>query len=186
MIPLGYMLKKVAAAPEWMQAPQVEQVCSLSNHVSEDFAHYVDLWKHNGWWLFDSPASVEEAAAEKSIGLTGLTLFYYEAFEDEYDEDGKTWSAISPEAGFVTAVMIPEVKALMGYDVVTYTVNAAPECSPLSCNALAKDIATNRFCLLDDFEQARNLLESGAFDGSEPGPFRIVAVYTPGRKSIVS
>ena len=178
MIPLGYMLKNVVPAPDWMNAPQVDFVYSLSGHVSEDFADYIPLWQHNGWWLFNDPKSLTEAAAEIAGDRTGLTMFYYEAFDQQYDGDDKTWTAIAPEPSFNTDVVAPATKTLCGYDVVTYTVNTSPECSPLSCCALASEIATNRFCLIDDFEGAKKLVESGVFDNSEPGPFRIVAVYT--------
>jgi len=178
MIPLGYMLKSVKSAPEWLHAPQVEIVYSLSSCVSENFADYIALWKHNGWWLFNSPSSVREAAALEGVDLAGLTLFYYEVFDREYDKQIKAWSEISPEPSIETSVVVPESKILCGYDIVTYYAKTSPECSPLSCNDLARDIPTNRFCLLDDFDNARSLLESGALEHGEPGPFRIVAVYT--------
>ena len=178
MIPLGYMLKQVAATPEWMKAPQVKQVFSVSNCVSRDFADYVPRWRHNGWWLFDSPAALHALAADMHVPVAGLTMFYYEAFEQEYDADKKAWTAIASEPDVPTNVQIPASKHLQGFDVVTFTVHTTPECSPLSCNALAAEIGTNPSCLLDSLERARALLESGAFDNSEPGPFRIVAVYT--------
>lgn len=48
----------------------------------------------------------------------------------------------------------------------------------VSCNALAAEIDTNAHCLLRSFDEARELIESGKFDGSEPGPFRIFGVYS--------
>ena len=178
MIPLGYMLKTVEGMPEKLAIPGVELVYSLSSHISENFADYIPEWKHNGWGLFDSPAAVMETAARKGVALDGLTLFYYEAFASEYDEDDKTWYPIAPKPEFRTAVTVPAAKTLHGYDVVAYTSGWFPECSPLSCNAVAKDVQTNRFCLLDDIDAARADLEAGVFDNSEPGPFRLVAVYT--------
>ena len=35
---------------------------------------------------------------------------------------------------------IPEARVLEGYDVVTFSAQTSPECSPLSCNALASEI----------------------------------------------
>jgi hypothetical protein len=55
-----------------------------------------------------------------------------------------------------------------------------PACSPLSCNGLAAEITTNRRCLFDSFGEARQSIETGKFDGSEPGPFRIFRVYALG------
>ena len=102
---------------------------------------------------------------------------HYEVFEKEYDEDSKEWSTFEPEASFPTHVEVPENANLVGYDVTTFTVGTSPECSPLSCNSLATEIAVNRHCLFDTFEQAVEALEAGKFDDSEPGPFRVFAVY---------
>ena len=60
----------------------------------------------------------------------------------------------------------------------TFYVQTSPECSPLSCNSLAAEVETNTRCLLQSFEQARALLENGTFNDSEPGPYRIFAVYS--------
>ncbi len=51
---------------------------------------------------------------------------------------------------------------------------------PTSCNSLANEILTNAHCLLPDFDIAKRLVETGKFKDSEPGPYRIFAVYTLG------
>ena len=65
------MYKRVAVAPEWIGAPHVADVYSLSNHVSPDFADYINYWRHNGYWLFDSPATMRALAEEHSISIEG-------------------------------------------------------------------------------------------------------------------
>jgi hypothetical protein len=74
-------------------------------------------------------------------------------------------------------VAIPKIKQLEGFDVVSFSLQNSPECSPLSCS-LAQIIPVNRHCLLATFEEAVTALEAGLFDQSEPGPFRFFAVYT--------
>ena len=73
---------------------------------------------------------------------------------------------------------MPDEKELTGYDVVTFSFGNSAECSPLSCNALADEMQTNQHCLLSTLEQARQLLEWGRFDNTEPGPYRIFAVHS--------
>jgi len=99
-------------------------------------------------------------------------------FEEEFDASSRRWSALKSELSFPTSVEEPESAQLAGYDVTTFTAGASPECSPLSCNGLAAGVAVNRHCLFESFEQAKKSLEAGKFDHSEPGPFRIFAVYT--------
>jgi hypothetical protein len=178
MTPAGYMAKKVAQRPDLLKAPAVESVYSLSGCISEYFADYIKLWKHNGYWLFDSPDIIRALAREHAIPIDDCRIFYYEVFEQEFDEENIEWKPFAPERGCRTEVVPPARKRLEGYDVVTFAAGTSPECSPLSCNYLAATIATNRHCLFSSFDEAKARLEAGAFGESEPGPFRIFAVYS--------
>jgi hypothetical protein len=149
----------------------------VSGCISEEFTDYINYWKHNGYWLFNSLADIEQLCQQENIENTQNTLFYYEVFEKEYHEASKEWSTFEPEASFPTHVEAPEKIKLLGYDVATFFVGSSPECSPLSCNSFATEIPVNRYCLFDTFEQAVDALEAGKFDDSEPGPFRVFAVY---------
>jgi len=177
MIPVGYMAKYVSGRSEWLKAERVIDIYSVSNCISHDFADYIRYWEHNGYWFFDSPEIIQQVSKEHSLDLKGTQLFYYEVYELEFDEQDSRWASFEP-TDFVTEVVIPGNKHLEGYDVVTYFVGNNPECSPLSCNSLAAEIETNGHCLLSSLEEARQLLKEGRFNNSEPGPFRILAVYS--------
>lgn len=170
------MAKHVANRPEWLKVPHVQDIYSLSNCVSNNFADYIPYWKHNGYWLLDSPDIIRSVARENSISLAGTLLFYYEAYEKEFD--GKSWQAYKPEQSIPTNVSIPLEKKLEGFDVASFFVRTSPECSGLSCNSLAEQLPTNSHCLLASFEEAETLVGNGAFNDSEPGPYRIFAVHT--------
>lgn len=172
------MAKRVATRPDWLKTDRVTDVFSVSNCVSDNFADYINYWKHNGYWLFDSPETIRELAKENSLDLTNTRLFYYEVHELEYDEKERSWKPFGPEPSFKTEIVQPDKRHLEGYDVVTFYVHTSPECSPLSCNSLASEAETNEHCLLLSFEKAKQLLEEGKFDNSEPGPYRIFAVYS--------
>ncbi len=172
------MFKNVVNSPEWLETDAVVDVYSLSGCISKCFTDYIDYWRHNGHWLFDSPEIMEDLSKEMNLDLSGATLFYYEMHEYEYDGNVKDWAAISTELPFETNVRVPMNKYLQGFDVVSFTFNSTPECSPLSCNALAKEIPVNRHCLFNTFDEAKQSLEKGLFKNSEPGPYRIFAIYT--------
>ncbi len=180
MMPAGYMFKRVARRPDWLKAANVNDIYSLSGCVSENFADYTNYWRHNDHWLFNSSAAMETIARENNLDLNGLTLFYYEVFEEQFDEDSREWSAFDSEPSFGADVEAPKLARLEGFDVATFWAGAGPECSPLSCNGVAAEVAVNRHCLFESLEQAKSSLEAGKFDHSEPGPFRIFAVYTLG------
>ena len=179
MIPVGYMAKKVVQRPDWLKVPNVYDIYSVSSCFSRNFMDYINFWRHNGYWFFDTPRTIRELSQENKVDLKDLTFFYYEVYEKEFDEEQKTWLFFEPEE-FPTHVILPTHREFHGYDVVTFSMGTNPECSPLSCNHLASEIRTNAHCLLESFEETKKRLEVGRFDHAEPGPFRIFAVYTIG------
>lgn len=178
MIPIGYMYKTVSQRPDWLKKENVTDIYSVSNCISEDFTDWVDYWKHNGYWFFDSPKIIEELAKENSLSLKNCRLFYYEAFEEQWNSDDQKWEPYEPEKSFATNVLPPKGAVLQGYDIVSFCVQTSAECSPLSCNHMAREIEVNQHCLIFSFGEAKKYLEEGKFNECEPGPYRIFAVYT--------
>jgi hypothetical protein len=178
MIQVGYMAKRVVKRPDWLEASQVVDIYSVSNCNSKDFADYINDWKHNGFWFFDSPEIIRAVAREHSVDIGDTQLFFYEVYNLEYEDDRKSWERFEPEESFTTNVLVPAKKSLAGYDIVTFSTGNSAECSPLSCNSIAREVSTNEHCLLTSLEEAKRLLENGKFNNSEPGPFRIFAVYS--------
>jgi hypothetical protein len=176
MIPVGYMAKRISDRPASLEGDFVN-IYSVSGCMSRPFADFIDYWKHNGYWFFDSPAVIEALAREHEIDLAGTVLFYYEVHEDQFDG---TWERFEPEQSFPTDVTEPASKQLEGFDVVSFYAGTSPECSPLSCNALASEQEVNEHCLLTSEEEARTLVKSGRLGHAEPGPYRIFAVYSVG------
>jgi hypothetical protein len=176
MIPVGYMAKRVSKKPDWLKSARVVDIYSVSGCISEDFADYINYWKHNGYWLFDSPGVIKNLSKENSIHLDGASLFYYEAYEKEFD--GERWRPYGSELSIPTNVVLPSAKQLEGFDVVTFYARTSPECSPLSCNSLAENLRTNDHCLFDSFDEAETNIKNGAFSDCEPGALRIFAVYS--------
>jgi hypothetical protein len=178
MIPIGYMAKLSCEKPSALGLPQVTDIYSVNNCVNDDFADYVDFWKHNGYWFFDSPQIIRDVAEKSSTEITGSKLFYYEAHELEFD--GDNWRPFEPGFDIPVNVIPPLKKLLEGFDVVTIWVenSPAPEHSPLSCNGLAEKIPTNSHCLIDSFDGAKKALDDGMFRGLDPGAQRIFAAYS--------
>jgi hypothetical protein len=190
MIPAGYMAKRIVsrsqvfenmdsiyATTQLFEKTDIVDIYSVSGCISKDFADYTNFWKHNGYWIFDSPQIVQQIAEEHSIELAGTKIFYYEMYNQEFHGHNE-WKSFEPEASFTTDVEKPSRKNLEGYDIVTFSCGNSPECSPLSCNYYATTIPVNKHCLLSSFDNAYQLLEDGQFQGSEAGPFRIMAVYS--------
>ncbi|MFC1833594.1 hypothetical protein ACFL2Q_02525 [Thermodesulfobacteriota bacterium] len=180
MIPIGYMAKRVSLRPDWLHAPGVEDIYSVSHCVSDDFTEVCIHEDLNSYWFFDSPSIIWKIAKAYSIDMKGTKLFYYEMYELEFDHDenDQEWLAISVTTERSSCVVEPDEKHLEGYDLATYYAGEYPECSPLSCNHMAQEIPTNRHCLLATFAEAKQYLEKGFFVDCEPGIYRIIAVYS--------
>jgi hypothetical protein len=177
MFSVGYMAKHIIERPEWIKITQVKDSYSVSNCGSQNFAeYYVSFWKHNGYWFFNSPKDITDLSKAESISLNNTKLFYYEMYEKEFD--GVAWKTVIPTEMFKTNVEIPNFKKLEGYDIVTFSMGNSAECSPLSCNSMADSIKVNSHCLLESFEEAMTIIESPILENCEPGPMRILAVYS--------
>lgn len=178
MRPAGYLYKTVAARPDGAGIPDtVTTIASVSGCISKDFADYTNHWLHNGHWFFDHPQPMHAIAAEDEIDLSGMTLFYYEIYDRQFDDHARAWTDLD-DTQIPVAVAEPAAKTLLGFDVVSYSQRHAPECSPLSCNGLAQANPVNANCLFATIDDAKAALEAGRFEHSEPGPYRILAVYT--------
>lgn len=187
MIPLGYMYKPVRKKSALLNAESVVDIYSVSGCTAPEFADFIHFWKHNGYWLFNSPEDMQTLALEHDISLSGMTLFYYEGDGKEFDlvtdpnggdDDIPQWSPVKPESSFVTNIIPPKERSLAGFDIVEYSCgNSAEDCLMQCCDAIAAACKPNVHCLLDSYEEAKMHLESGIFHEHEPGPYRIVAVY---------
>jgi hypothetical protein len=84
MTPAGYLAKRVQIRVGF-HADGVLDVYSVSSHVNDNFADYINFWKHNGYWLFDSPEIIQAVAQANHVQLDCTSLFYYEVYEMEFD-----------------------------------------------------------------------------------------------------
>lgn len=174
MIPAGYMLKHSTCPPDFGDLAGIH---SVSGCVAELFDDYIPHWRHNGYWLYDDPATLWEIAAAEGIPTDGLTLFYYEVHPEAFDRESGTWSKLPP-VDPEPRVIAPVEPRFSGYDVVSFAVGTIPECSPLTCNHLWRKVPVNAFGLFATLSEAKAALETGVFRHAEPGPYRIFAVHT--------
>ncbi len=188
MIPAGYLLKRTTPPPGWLRTKdtKVGEVCSVSACVNDDVVDLLNCCQFNKFGLANSKDLLLNLAKEASIDLKGTSLFFYEIYEQELDSDGwnfdpQRWQSLtlSDASSVENDVSPPEHtdrETKLGYDVVAY--RDFPDHSPLSCNSVATELKTNRYCLFDDFDQAKDAVDSGKFGGGcEEGFYRIMSVH---------
>ncbi|WP_286342617.1 hypothetical protein [Ferrimonas sp. YFM] len=104
--------------------------------------------------------------------------FYYELYPEQWNDCLGEWEAFSVDSKRAVTIEVPQSPTLEGFDIVSFAFGSQPECSLLSCSHLAERVCVNEQCLLPTLEEAKTLLASGEFHGCEPGPYRILAVYS--------
>jgi hypothetical protein len=169
-------LPKNTTRPDWFGVSCVEEVCSVSDCISSPPDGWDDLWKHNTtWWLFDTEDVAWECVTTE---LSAYDMYAYRLFPVVFD--GSNVSPLDIEAA--------ATGDLSGYDFLGYDpVNREDfcvgfECSPLSCNWGFQKYQVNRFCLIDDLDDAWRITGEIARDAKEkrswePGPYYLCEVY---------
>ena len=119
-------------------------------------------------------------------------LFAYRMFPVRIAEGVEKHYEIDP-GGLEPVQPLPEDYVWLGLDLVNRECDNLFECSPLNCNGWYSRVPVNRYCLLDQFEMARQLAchwskgeyrEDGGYVGpAEPGPYFIVEVL---RKRLIA
>ena len=173
MIPVGYIAKRVEKSADWLSAPNLSDINSVSVCISDGYADFIDHWRHNAYWLFDNPEIIRQIAVQNSIHLDATQLFYYTVHEYQFNQSAKAWESFAPEPSCGLNVEEPASALLEGFDILSFAGSTGPECSPRSCNGLVQETPTNRHCLLASLEEALNLLERGRLVNCEPGPYRV-------------
>ena len=168
---IGYFPKKTAKRPDWLKVSGVEQICSASNCISEEADGWIDKWLHNELWVYDTEKLAQSAIPEGGA-MREFEIYAFKMFPVSFNE-GKQEPFELPA---LRTQPLDETFCFLGYDVVSRSFGNAFECSLLSCNHMAKEVAVNRCCLVDSRETAFELAASFSISarGCEPGLYYIV------------
>jgi hypothetical protein len=168
---LGYFPKQLFPSPDRLRARGIEEIASVSLCISEGPEGWHEAWKHNAWGCFANPDvawSLVPSHQRQDYWLYAYALYpveYWNGREKPLDVDAPEVMPLGPEY------------ELVGLDVVSRSAGVYFECSPLSCNMLAEEIATNRYCLFSELNDARELARSADDNGCEPGPYHVLEVW---------
>jgi hypothetical protein len=168
---IGYFPKRTETRPDWLKAAGVEEICSVSTCISDGPDEWIEAWCHNELWVFDTPElawSVVPAAARSEF-----ELYAYKMFPAEFLQGQPQPFAIPP----LKVAPMPPAFERLGFDAVSRSCGSSFECSPLSCNHMAGQVGTNRYCLVEDFDRALRLPSKFEAEKCEPGPYYIVEVW---------
>ncbi len=168
---IGYLPKRITLRPDWLKAPQVAEICSVSDCIASPPCGWIDRWLHNDLFVYDAPELAWKVVPD--LERAAHKLYGYRLFPVEFRGERQQPFDVPP---LTVEPMSPEFE-LLGYDMVSRSLGTTFECSPLSCNHLAETIPTNQYCLVNDADTAFRL--ASMFEGQqpEPGPYFVVEVW---------
>ncbi len=174
---IGYFPKRITPKPDWINAPAVIEICSVSGCIATAPENWIQHWTHNELWVYDTVAAaraVIPAGQEAQFALYAYRIV----------------PTIFPE-GVSNALEIPVRPeplapgfSSLGFDVVSRSAGTNFECSPLSCCDLAADWNANQFCLLPDLDTAVAAARRFSVEQPEPGPYVVIEVLRERRTSL--
>lgn len=174
LVDAGFFPKEVVVPGEWLAAPGVERIASVSTCISGGPSGWIEHWKHNALGLFASPAlarSVVAAAEADRFEIHGYRLATIALDEGRIVASTLEPGAVSP---------IPKGAERLGYDAVGRDLGDFFDCSPLSCNRGAAEFRANRWCLLDTVDEAIHAATRFSSEDWEPGVYYVVEVWRIG------
>jgi hypothetical protein len=175
MIDAGYFVKHIERRPDWLPAPGVVEICSVSHCISAPPDGWIERWLHNGlgWFNRESDArSVVPAGQEAAY-----RLFAYRLHPTVFRKGAGTGVPFTIP-GDVRPDPIPETFRSLGFDSVSSSMEEILgfECSPLSCNSMAEECPTNEHCLFPSLDAALAGAARFAREQPEPGDYYVVEV----------
>ncbi len=173
-IPIGYFPKRIAPRPEWLKAPSVVDICSVSECMSPGPEGWINHWRQNDMWMYDTE-EIARSIVGDSPEKTAFHMFAYRIVPLLFDQ-GQSEVLAMPS---LTVQELPADYRFLGFDIVSRSQGACFECSPLSCNGVAETEAVNAHCLVDNEETALRLAHafSNQSIGCEPGPYCVIEVW---------
>jgi len=169
---VGYFPKQCEVPAGWRTAAatsHVTEICSISGCIASSPDGWIDHWLHNDWGFFNAPS---DAGRVVPSGSTGFVIFAYRLLPLQF-EGGETKPI---GLGDLAVEPLPADFQSLGFDVVSRSISAFFECSPLSCNYMANEIPVNRHCLIDDLDQAVKVAERFSREQPEPGTYFVLEV----------
>ena len=173
MIDAGFFVKQINSTPEGMDLPGVREICSVSHCISPDPEDWIRLWLHNDWGWFNR---VSDALRVIPPGRqSAYRLFAYRMYPEVFTAGGRVPLAVP---GNVRPKRIGGAFRRLGFDSASRSMESSLglECSPLSCNSMAREFPVNACCLFDSLDVALAGATRFSIEQPESGDYYVVEV----------
>ena len=73
----GYFPKRIVRRDPWLAAPHVDEIWSVSECMSKGPRGWIDRWRHNDFWLFDSVGLAESVVPKVNARATAFSAIAF-------------------------------------------------------------------------------------------------------------
>jgi hypothetical protein len=167
---IGYFPKRLTPRPAGIDAPHVREICSVSSCLAQAPEGWIQHWTHNELWLYGTTAAAW--AVVDPAERTAFALYAYRLLPRLFHAQGEDPLPLPA----LDVAPLPRAFSSLGFDAVARSSGTSFECSPLSCNNMARETPVNEFCLAASLPEAIGLARRFAAGGVEPGPYCVVEV----------
>lgn len=172
---IGYFPKRIERPEGWCpELSHVKAIYSASECISSGPDDWVKHCVHNAMCLFDDEDTGLSVVPRNRVSQ--FTLFAYKMLPCLFHEGEQ----VAFEFPRLRVDPIPRDYAMVGYDAVSRSGGDGFECAPLSCNAMAEKYNVNKYCLVDDVDDAIQMALAFSTGQCEPGPYCVVEVWKKG------
>lgn len=171
---IGYQATKQLKNCDWIKKP-FKSIFAVRSCATENITDKYRQWNFNENGMWTNVDDIKKFANEHGIDLSEWDIHFYMSHERQYNQLTKTWESVEFD---VVTIPQPHTIQFIGYDIVPFSTGIFPECSPIVCNGIGNQIKINSNCLLDSFDYAIEIIESDILADTEPGPYRIISVYS--------
>lgn len=171
---IGYQATKQLNNCDWLEKP-FNSIYSVQSCSAENITKKYSQWNFNENGMWSNVDDIKKFANEHLIDLSEWNIHFYMCYEYQFNLLTKVWESVEFD---VVTIPQPNQIQFLGYDIVPFSTGIFPECSPIVCNGIGNLIEINSNCLIDSFDYAIEIIESNIMDGTEPGPYRIISVYS--------
>ena len=186
---LGYLPKKRTTVPSSLIDSGVQEICSVSTCIAEAQPDWIDHWVHNDWGFCNSR---QAALSLQTTPHADYDLYAFAIYSTRFRSGraepvkidmpfGKRATEPPPPERLSPEPLSAEFTHL-GFDAVSHSDSSYFECSPLSCNYMAKSIPVNRYCLVDSLSEAQQIACRFPIDQPEPGVYYVLQVFRAQRR----
>ena len=173
MIDGGYFPKRIAATPDGLELPGVQEICSVSHCISPAPDEWIDRWLHNEWGWYNTLADAQRVIPAGHEG--DFRLFAYRLHHEVFTAAGRVPLPVPDDVR--PEPMGAEFQRL-GFDSANRSMPTVLgfECSPLTCNRMAREMEANAHGLFPTLESAIAGADRFAAEQPEPGEYFVIEV----------